>query len=65
MHTLQKSSPPSNRRAIFKINIRINSIVPAIDVAMAPNSASALRKSIKTALDNKSLLHHAAKNRCR
>jgi hypothetical protein len=46
MHTLQKLSSPTNRRAIFGFNIRINSIVPAIDGAMAPNSPTTLRKSI-------------------
>jgi hypothetical protein len=42
MHTLQKPSSPTNRRAIFRINIRINSVVPAIDAAMAPNSPTIL-----------------------
>jgi hypothetical protein len=46
MHTLQKLSSPTNHRAIFGINIRIKSIVPAIDAAMAPNSPTTLRKSI-------------------
>jgi hypothetical protein len=40
MHTLQKTSPPSNRRAIFKVNIRINSVIPAIGATMAPNSTT-------------------------
>jgi hypothetical protein len=43
MHTLQKPSSPTNLRAIFRINIRINSVVPAIDAAMAPNSPTTLR----------------------
>jgi hypothetical protein len=43
MHTLQKPSSPTNCRAIFRINICINSIVPAIDAAMAPNSPTTLR----------------------
>jgi hypothetical protein len=47
MHTLQKPSPPSNRRAILRIKISMIFIVPAVDVTMTQDNASTLRESIK------------------
>jgi hypothetical protein len=43
MYTLQKSSPPSNLQAVFKVKIRINFANPADDATMVPDSASSLR----------------------
>jgi hypothetical protein len=42
MHMLQEPSPPSNRLAIFRLNIHINFDVPSVDVTMTPDNTTTL-----------------------
>jgi hypothetical protein len=50
MHTLQKPTLPTNRREIFRINVRINSTAPSIDATKTLDNNPALRNSIMARL---------------